>query len=154
MADAGSGSEPLSKNELKRRQKAEKKATEKAEKEAQKAADAAAKGEPEKTDKASEEDISPNEYFKIRSAAIEELKLGPKHPYPHKFHVNISLTEFIETYSSMESGETKEEGKKYLDPKIISLKIWVLLLKGGPPFTLLNKNMVMVIIYTGNFCFS
>ena len=112
MADAASGSEPLSKNELKRRQKAEKKAAEKAEKDAQKANDAAAKGEPEKkADKASEEDISPNEYFKIRSAAIEELKLGPNHPYPHKFHVNISLTEFIETYSSIEDGVTKEEGR-------------------------------------------
>lgn len=117
MADAGSGNEPLSKNELKRRQKAEKKAAEKAEKEAQKVVDAAAKGEPEKkTDKASEEDISPNEYFKIRSRDIEKLKLGPNHPYPHKFHVSISLTEFIETYSSMESGETKEEGKTIFEP--------------------------------------
>ena len=117
MADAGTGSEPLSKNEQKRRQKAEKKAAEKAEKEAQKAVDAAAKGEPEKkTDKSSDEDITPNEYFKLRSAKIEELKLGPNHPYPHKFHVNISLTEFIETYSSLESGETKEEGKTIFEP--------------------------------------
>ena len=107
MADA----EPLSKNELKRRQKAEKKAAEKAEKEAKKAAEAAAKGEPEKVEKISEDDISPNEYFKIRSAAVEELKQGPNHPYPHKFHVTISLTEFVETYSSLEAGQTKDDGK-------------------------------------------
>ena len=113
MAGVGSGTEPLSKNEQKRREKAEKKAKEKAEKEAAKAEEAAAKGEPEKNsgDKVSEEDISPNEYFKIRSAAIEELKSGDTHPYPHKFHVNISLTDFIENYSSLESGQTKEEGK-------------------------------------------
>jgi len=105
MAD----SEPLSKNELKRRQKAEKKAAEKKEKEAKKAEEAAAKGEPKKVEKTSEEDISPNEYFKLRSAAVEELKHGSNHPYPHKFHVNISLTEFIEKYSSLEAGETKDE---------------------------------------------
>ena len=107
MAD----SEPLSKNELKRRQKAEKKAAEKKEKEAKKAEEAAAKGEPKKVEKASEEDISPNEYFKLRSAAVEELKNGSNHPYPHKFHVNISLTEFIEKYTSLEAGETKDQGK-------------------------------------------
>ena len=109
MADA----ENLSKNELKRRQKVEKKAAEKAEKEAKKASDAAASGEPEKKEeKVTEEDISPNEYFKLRSAAVEELKQGPNHPYPHKFHVNVSLTEFIKTYSSLEAGVTKEDGKK------------------------------------------
>ena len=107
MAD----SEPLSKNELKRRQKAEKKAAEKKEKEAKKAEEAAAKGEPKKVEKASEEDISPNEYFKLRSAAVEELKNGSNHPYPHKFHVNTSLTEFIEKYTSLEAGETKDQGK-------------------------------------------
>ena len=107
MAD----SEPLSKNEQKRREKAEKKAKEKAEKEAKKAAEAASKGVTEKkVDKDSEEEMTPNEYFKIRSAAVEELKQGPNHPYPHKFHVNISLTEFIEKYSSLEAGETNDKG--------------------------------------------
>ena len=123
MADAADSSEKLSKNELKRRQKAEKKAAEKAEKEKAKATEAAAKensGEPEKkTNKVTEEDISPNEYFRIRSLAVEELKTGPNHPYPHKFHVNISLTEFIEKYHSLEDGTTKEEGNKlniFVDP--------------------------------------
>ena len=109
MAD----SEPLSKNELKRRQKAEKKAAEKAEKEAKKAEESAAKGEVKKVDKVPEEDISPTEYFKLRSVAVEELKHGSNHPYPHKFHINISLTEFIEKYTSLEAGETIEEGKTY-----------------------------------------
>ncbi len=32
-----------------------------------------------------------------RSAAIEELKKDPTtHPYPHKFHVDVSLQEFIQ----------------------------------------------------------
>ena len=79
MADAAGGEEKLSKNELKRRQKAEKKAAEKAEKakEAAEKAPAAAATDKKKPENAiNEEDISPNEYFKIRGAAVEELKQG------------------------------------------------------------------------------
>ena len=79
MADAAGGEEKLSKNELKRRQKAEKKAAEKAEKakEAAEKAPAAAATDKKKPENAiNEEEISPNEYFKIRGAAVEELKQG------------------------------------------------------------------------------
>lgn len=107
MADESE--EKLSKNELKRRQKAEKKAAEKAEKEK-------AKAEKEPAKKVfdnkpmSEEEISPNEYFKLRSGAIEELKKDPStHPYPHKFHVSISLTEFIDKYSGLEAGQSLDD---------------------------------------------
>jgi len=102
------GEEKLSKNELKRRQKAEKKAAEKAEKESQKIEQKAANPEVTTKTKISEEEISPNEYFKIRTAAVEELKSGT-HPYPHKFDVSISLTEFISTYSSLEAGQTLKD---------------------------------------------
>lgn len=89
----------LSKNELKRRLKAEKKEKEKAEKPAPpKPAD--------KKDKIKEEEISPNEYFKLRSTAVAELKKTPdSHPYPHKFHVSISLENFIEKYSDLKDGD-------------------------------------------------
>lgn len=89
----------LSKNELKRRLKAEKKEKEKAEKPAPpKPAD--------KKDKIKEEEISPNEYFKLRSTAVAELKKTPdSHPYPHKFHVSISLDNFIEKYSDLKDGD-------------------------------------------------
>ena len=92
--------EKLSKNELKRRMKAEKKAAEKAEKAAAKPVE-----ETKKVSKADDalnsEEITPNEYFKLRSKAVEDLKVDAKtHPYPHKFNVTISLTEFIEKYSS------------------------------------------------------
>lgn len=103
MGDTESG-EKLSKNELKRRQKAEKKATEKAEK-----VKAVEKPEANTDEEAKkpEEEISPNEYFKLRSNAVEALKADPStHPYPHKFHVSISLTEFIEKYNSLEAGQT------------------------------------------------
>ena len=77
MADAAGGEEKLSKNELKRRQKAEKKAAEKAEKAKVAAEKAPAAADKEKPENAiNEEEISPNEYFKIRGAAVEELKQG------------------------------------------------------------------------------
>jgi len=112
MADAAGGEEKLSKNELKRRQKAEKKAAEKAEKakEAAEKAPAAAATDKKKPENAiNEEEISPNEYFKIRGAAVEELKQGDiaEHPYPHKYDVTSSLTEFVSKYAeSVQDGTT------------------------------------------------
>jgi lysyl-tRNA synthetase class 2 len=121
MAD--DGEEKLSKNELKRRQKAEKKAAEKAEKDSKKAEEAAANPEKSVKPKISEEEISPNEYFKIRSAAVEELKNGDHpHPYPHKFNVTISLTEFISTYSSLESGQTLSDKEVSLAGRIHAIR--------------------------------
>jgi len=100
---AEGGGETISKSELKRRLKAEKKAAEKAEKEKNKPVVAAKAGKPSKVN---EEEISPNEYFKLRSGAIEELKKTDAHPYPHKFNVSISLTNFIEKYEYLKDSET------------------------------------------------
>ena len=92
--------------------KAEQKAKEKAEKEQEKEKTAAQNG-PASVKKAgdselNEAEISPNEYFKLRSNAVEELKKQPEsHPYPHKFNVTISLENFIEKYqSTIKDGET------------------------------------------------
>lgn len=64
----------------------------------------------EKTNTKKEEDISPNEYFKLRTQMIANLKAsgGVKHPYPHKFHVTTSLVEFIQKYSNLQDGEVAE----------------------------------------------
>lgn len=92
--------------------KAEQKAKEKAEKDLEKEKAAAQNG-PVSAKKAgdselNEAEISPNEYFKLRSAAVEELKKRPEtHPYPHKFHVTISLENFIEKFqNTIKDGET------------------------------------------------
>ena len=107
------GGEKLSKNELKRRQKAEKKAAEKAQKAAEKAKEEPPKSEgakAAKNDALNSDEITPNEYFKLRSKAVEDLKNDPAtHPYPHKFHVSISLTEFIEKYASLEDGQSLDD---------------------------------------------
>merc|ERR1712012_1494677 len=99
--------EKLSKNELKRRLKEEKKAAEKAEAEAAAANPTkAAAAKP----KSAEEDISPNEYFKLRSLAVEDLKVnGSNHPYPHKFSVSTSLTNFLQEYEKLKDGETLKD---------------------------------------------
>lgn len=109
MADATS--EKLSKNEVKRRLKAEQKAKEKAEKEENKVAtQVQAQAKSSKKKDVEEEEINSNEYFKIRTLAVDQLKASNNHPYPHKFHVSISLQEFIEKFGgSVKDGETLSE---------------------------------------------
>ncbi|XP_071743833.1 lysine--tRNA ligase [Lepeophtheirus salmonis] len=50
------------------------------------------------------EDISPNEYLKLRSNAIQTMKSNGEKPYPHKFDVSISLSDYIEKYSDLTEG--------------------------------------------------
>merc|ERR1719318_820790 len=111
MADneAGNdGEQKISKNELKRRQKAEQKAKEKAEKQAAAAAQKPASEKAKKQDSGGavedEEILDPNQYYKIRQQSVANYKKIGENPYPHKFHVSISLTEFIEKYNSIEDG--------------------------------------------------
>ncbi|XP_012063818.1 PREDICTED: lysine--tRNA ligase isoform X2 [Atta cephalotes] len=92
--------EKLSKNELKRRLKAEQKAKEKAEKEEARTLAVATQPKSEKKE-INEEEISPNEYFKLRSNLVSQLKVINDNPYPHKFHVSVSLEEFIEKFKDI-----------------------------------------------------
>ncbi|RWS00347.1 lysine--tRNA ligase-like isoform X2 [Dinothrombium tinctorium] len=92
--------EKLSKNELKRRLKAEKKEREKAEKQATKPIAVNAPKEQIK-----EDEIDPTEFFRIRSEFVAKTREAGHNPYPHKFTVTISLTEFIEKYSHLNAGQ-------------------------------------------------
>lgn len=49
--------------------------------------------------------FSIQQYFKIRSQAIQALKGTAEDPYPHKFHVDLSLMEFIERYNHLQPGD-------------------------------------------------
>ena len=49
------------------------------------------------------------QYFKIRMQAIQNQKKTAESPYPHKFHVTISLEDFIQKYQSMEVGTWADE---------------------------------------------
>ncbi|XP_074142132.1 lysine--tRNA ligase-like isoform X2 [Sminthopsis crassicaudata] len=52
-----------------------------------------------------EENLDPHQYYKIRSQAIQQLKLNGDSPYPHKFHVDTSLTHFIKQYGYLQPGD-------------------------------------------------
>ena len=49
------------------------------------------------------------QYFKIRSQAIEQLKRTGPSPYPHKFVVDISLSEFQTRFEDVPTGERRED---------------------------------------------
>ncbi|XP_078606766.1 lysine--tRNA ligase-like isoform X1 [Branchiostoma floridae x Branchiostoma japonicum] len=99
----------LNKSELKRRLKAQQKQKEKEEKAkaaAEKAAEVVAKkAAGPAQDAIDEESLDPNQYFKIRSQAILDLKKGDEPPYPHKFHVDLSLKQFIDKYHHLNAGD-------------------------------------------------
>ena len=107
--------EMVSKSELKRRmkqrEKEAKKATKAAEAPAQPAGAAAAKSAA-----ASEEELNPNQYYERRFRTIAALRESKNpDPYPHKFHVSISLSEFISKY------EGKLEAGQHLDNEQVSI---------------------------------
>ncbi|KAL7578334.1 hypothetical protein ACA910_012740 [Epithemia clementina (nom. ined.)] len=91
------GDEPLSKNALKKKQKAEKAAKAKAEKDAaRKAKDGA---EPNKAGKKggfdADDDLDPSQYKKNRELVVKAMEEAGENPYPHKFHVDYRLPDFV-----------------------------------------------------------
>ncbi len=104
--------EMVSKSELKRRMKQR----EKDAKKASKAAEAPAPAAGAKSAAAAEEDLNPNQYYERRFRTIAALRESKNpDPYPHKFHVSISLSEFISKY------EGKVEAGQHLDNEEVSI---------------------------------
>lgn len=105
----GPDGEKISKSELKRRLKAEQKTKEKEEKDrlkAEKAAAAAAAGGAKDKAKTAEEDEEedPNKYYENRLAYITDIHAAGGNPYPHKFHVSTTLTEYLAKFRDLEPG--------------------------------------------------
>lgn len=100
--------ERVSKSELKKRQKQRQKDAEKAEKLAiQKAKNDA---NPSKAPKKKEADLTPNQFYEIRSRQVDELrKTHSPNPYPHKFQVTHSLKDVLEAYKDLKRGETLQD---------------------------------------------
>ncbi|XP_034644135.1 lysine--tRNA ligase isoform X2 [Trachemys scripta elegans] len=96
-------------SELKRRLKAERKVADKEAKQKEQSEKHLSKSAltlgSENCNGADEESLDPNQYYKIRSQAIQQLKGTNEDPYPHKFHVSLSLTDFIEKYSHLQAGD-------------------------------------------------
>lgn len=53
--------------------------------------------------------LCPQEYLKLRTAAVNAMKENGQNPYPHKFHVSMSLTDFVEKYNDIEDGTIMDE---------------------------------------------
>ena len=53
--------------------------------------------------------FSLQQYFALRSQAIQSLKETGPHPYPHKFAVTMSLTDFIEQFKDLKEGEQLQD---------------------------------------------
>nr|XP_034182077.1 lysine--tRNA ligase isoform X1 [Osmia lignaria] len=111
-------------NELKRRLKAEQKLKEKTEKEAKVSAVAAAKPQAKTIEKKDdEENISPNEYIKLRTQAINHLKNINENPYPHKFHVSMSMENFIEKFSNtIKNGEVLQNEVHSIAGRVFAIR--------------------------------
>ncbi|CZS94986.1 probable lysine-tRNA ligase [Rhynchosporium agropyri] len=100
--------ERVSKSELKKRQKNRQKEEERVKRAA------AAPPKPVVAKKsnaeADEKELNPNQYFEIRSRAIEKLrKTKEPNPYPHKFNVTYNLPDFVKDYGNLKSGEHKKD---------------------------------------------
>lgn len=98
--------ETISKNELKRRLKQEQKDKEKKEKEA---AQKELKPKTETSAEDNEENIDPNEYYKLRCNTITSLKAAGETVYPHKYHVSLSFVDYVEKYSHLKNEETSND---------------------------------------------
>ncbi|ODV96965.1 hypothetical protein PACTADRAFT_48751 [Pachysolen tannophilus NRRL Y-2460] len=108
--------EYVSKSELKKRQKQRLQEAKKAEK-ASKSQATAPKVSKKKDDLA---DLTPNQYFEIRSRQIDELRKphSETNPYPHKFPVSIRLDQFSKKYSYLQKGETLEDTEVFIAGRI------------------------------------
>ncbi|CAN6282339.1 unnamed protein product [Urochloa humidicola] len=108
------GEEPqLSKNAKKREEKRKKLEEERRLKEEEKrnraaAAAAAGGGNAQRAGAADDDDMDPTQYYENRLRTLDSLKAVGVNPYPHKFPVGISVTEYIEKYKSLGDGEKLE----------------------------------------------
>jgi lysyl-tRNA synthetase, class II len=100
--------QPLSKNALKKKLKAEAAAQKKAEKDAAKAAVAPA-------DKKEEEITDPNLYTENRRHAVAQMETDGLNPYPHKFHVDYRIPDFIAEF------EPQSVNGQKMDDKLVSI---------------------------------
>ncbi|KAF2751150.1 lysyl-tRNA synthetase [Sporormia fimetaria CBS 119925] len=111
--------EKISKSELKRRTKQR----DLAKKKAEKAATTELPTHSKKAKEPSEDDLNPNQYFEIRSRAIQTLRETKNpNPYPHKFHVDTRVGEFLEKYEHLKKGEVLEDVEIRVAVRIMSIR--------------------------------
>lgn len=102
----------LSKNALKKLQKAEEAAKKKAAKEAEKQAKQATLPKKEVADES--EELDPTQFYENRLKIIESLEKSGSTAFPHKFHTSVRISEFIQRYNYLGDGE-------HLDGEVVSV---------------------------------
>merc|ERR1719361_2291942 len=55
--------------------------------------------------KVNESNLSPNQYFELRTAMVAAEEVKGKHAYPHKFQVSQSIPQYLKTYTNLQVGE-------------------------------------------------
>ncbi|UJR31521.1 hypothetical protein I4U23_019010 [Adineta vaga] len=61
------------------------------------------------SDNNEKQELTPNEYYKTRLQHIQKLKQSNEVVYPHKYHVSISLRDFIDKYSYLNNEQLSED---------------------------------------------
>ncbi|OAR01162.1 hypothetical protein LLEC1_06010 [Akanthomyces lecanii] len=99
----------ISKTELKKRQKARERDAAKKEKAEKSGAPPPAGKKAAGSSEAAEKDLTPNQYFEIRSRTVNELHEQGK-AYPYKFEVTYDIRNFEKDFSHLKNGEI-DKGK-------------------------------------------
>jgi lysyl-tRNA synthetase, class II len=115
--------QPLSKNALKKKLKAEQAAKAKAEKDSKKAAEAAAAG-PGKVKEAKEVEITdPSQYTENRRNAVAQMERDGINPYPHKFHVDYRIPDYVAEFEGTTiNGEKLPDRTVSIAGRLVSMR--------------------------------
>jgi lysyl-tRNA synthetase class 2 len=109
------GDQPLSKNALKKKLKAEAAAKAKAEKEARRAAEAKLKAGGSSGAAEAEEILDPSQFKANREAMVKAIEAEGGTVYPHKFHVDYRLPDYVDKF-----GPETSDGQR-LDDTVVSV---------------------------------
>jgi lysyl-tRNA synthetase class 2 len=61
------------------------------------------------------------QYFEIRSNKINALRASKQpNPYPHKFHVNYRIADYVRDYSHLQKGETEPDKEIRIGLRVIT----------------------------------
>ncbi|KAG5559681.1 hypothetical protein RHGRI_009261 [Rhododendron griersonianum] len=77
------------------------------------------KSKVQKPQVADDEEMDPTQYFENRVKTLGALKSAGINPYPHKFHVSMSIPEYIEKYKGLPNGEQLEDVEVSLAGRIM-----------------------------------
>ncbi|KAL5982654.1 hypothetical protein ACLOJK_016729 [Asimina triloba] len=81
---------------------------------------AQASSQVQKKQAAEDEDMDPTQYYENRLKARESVKASGANPYPHKFHVSLSIVEYIDKYGSLGDGDHLENVEVSLAGRIMN----------------------------------